>query len=144
MSTEHVSPLDITEDRLDKGEQLLDNLSEQLIRSCDIQIKARQKTPQVSQSKEVAQKHPRRKDTPALHTPPILQDFSDKLMKTRDAIKRQQTSKTIHPVYNNEQVLMKPKRKDTPALYISPLLPGAKLLKDEQRIVIQEDEEKDG
>ncbi|KAM4687328.1 protein phosphatase 1 regulatory subunit 17 [Discoglossus pictus] len=140
MSTEFVPPLDISEDRLDKREQhckLLDNLSEQFIRSCDIQIKSKKV------SHEMEAKHPRRKDTPALNRPPFMPDFSQRLLNNYDPIEMSQKSKQI-PSALNEQDLRKPRRKDTPALHIAPLLPGVKIIKEERRTIIQEDEEKDG
>ncbi|XP_040209205.1 protein phosphatase 1 regulatory subunit 17 [Rana temporaria] len=148
MSTEFVPPLDISEDILDKREQhckLLENLSEQLMRNCDLQMKVRSgKNSQVSTVKnELDQKQPRRKDTPAFNKPPFVPDFSEILLKKFDEIEKQQTAK-ISPVLSKEPNLMKPRRKDTPALHTSPLLPGGKLLKEDSGAIIVESEENDG
>ncbi|XP_072269442.1 protein phosphatase 1 regulatory subunit 17 [Pyxicephalus adspersus] len=148
MSTEFVPPLDISEDILDKREQhckLLENLSEQLIRNCDLQKKSRSgKNSQIStMQNEMDQKQPRRKDTPALHKPPFVPDFSEILLKKFDEIEIQQTTR-ISPLPIKEPNVMKPRRKDTPALHISPLLPGGKLLKEDSGTIIMESEENDG
>ncbi|XP_077347837.1 protein phosphatase 1 regulatory subunit 17 [Lithobates pipiens] len=148
MSTEFVPPLDISEDILDKREQhckLLENLSEQLMRNCDLQMKARSgKNSQVSTvMNEMVQKQPRRKDTPALHKQPFVPDFSEILLKKFDEIEKKQTAK-ISPVLSKEPNLMKPRRKDTPALHTSPLLPGGKLLKEDSGAIIVESEENEG
>ncbi|KAM5157737.1 protein phosphatase 1 regulatory subunit 17 [Mantella aurantiaca] len=148
MSTEFVPPLDISEDILDKREQhckLLENLSEQLIRNCDLQMKARSgKNSQVSTvNNEKDQKQPRRKDTPALHKSPFVPDFSEILLKKFDEIEKQQTTK-VSPVLTKEPNLMKPRRKDTPALHTLPFLSGGKPLKDDSGTIILESEENDG
>ncbi|XP_053569029.1 protein phosphatase 1 regulatory subunit 17 [Bombina bombina] len=124
MSTEFVSPLDISEDRLDKREQhckLLDNLSEQLMRSCDIQMNSKKGKP-IHVSQEMENKQPRRKDTPALHKPPFMPDFSQRLLKNYDSQEMAQKNKHIASSLN-EKEMRKPRRKDTPALHIAPLLP---------------------
>ncbi|XP_075067390.1 protein phosphatase 1 regulatory subunit 17 [Mixophyes fleayi] len=148
MSTGFVSPLDLSEDILDKREQhckLLDNLSEQLMRNCDIQIKTRKgKTASVSQNSEMDPKHPRRKDTPALNKPPFVQDFSELLLKKFDEVDKQQKNKQTPSVLNKEPDLRKPRRINTPALHTSPLPPGVNLLKEDRRTIIVESEENDG
>ncbi|KAM9308230.1 protein phosphatase 1 regulatory subunit 17 [Gastrophryne carolinensis] len=140
MSTECVSPLDISEDILDPQEQhckLLENLSEQLRRSCDIQKKAR------TERNEQNPKLPRRKDTPILQNPQLVPDFSEILLKRFEEIEKQQNTKTP-PVLNKEPNLLKPRRKDTPALHGSPLSSGVKFLKEDKSTIIVESEENDG
>ncbi|XP_073532714.1 protein phosphatase 1 regulatory subunit 17 [Phyllobates terribilis] len=149
MSTEFVSPLDPSEDIEDKEEQhckLLDNLSEQLIRKCDIQMKVRKgKTALASQSNEMDLKQPRRKDTPALHKAPFIPDFSELLLKRFDEVEKQQKNMQIPCVINKDPELRKPRRKDTPALHSSPLIPvNVKIVKEDRRIIIAESEESDG
>ncbi|CAJ0964680.1 unnamed protein product, partial [Ranitomeya imitator] len=101
------------------------NLSEQLIRKCDIQMKVRKgKTALASQKNEIDLKQPRRKDTPALHKPPFTPDFSELLLKRFDEVEKQQKNMQIPSVLNKDPELRKPKRKDTPALHTSPLIPG--------------------
>ncbi|XP_018420769.1 PREDICTED: protein phosphatase 1 regulatory subunit 17 [Nanorana parkeri] len=145
MSTEFVPPIDISEDILDKREQhckLLENLSEQLMRNCDLQMKARSGNNNQVSTVEMDQKQPRRKDTPAFHKPPFVPDFSEILLKKFDEIEKQQASKIS--VLTKEPILIKPRRKDTPALHTSPLLSGGKLLKEDSGTIIVESEENDG
>ncbi|XP_077123719.1 protein phosphatase 1 regulatory subunit 17 [Ranitomeya variabilis] len=142
MSTEFVSPLDPSEDIEDKEEQHY-NLSEQLIRKCDIQMKVRKG--KTSQKNEIDLKPPRRKDTPALHKPPFTPDFSELLLKRFDEVEKQQKNMQIPSVLNKDSELRKPKRKDTPALHTSPLIPvNVKILKEDRRIIIAESDESDG
>ncbi|KAG8572436.1 hypothetical protein GDO81_012043 [Engystomops pustulosus] len=118
MSTEFVSPLDHSED-------ILDNLSEQLMRNCDIHIKGKKgKNAPTSQNIEMDLNRPRRKDTPALHKPPFIPDFSELLLKRFDEVEKQQKNMQIPSAMNKDPELSKPRRKDAPALHATVLLPG--------------------
>ncbi|XP_059502301.1 protein phosphatase 1, regulatory subunit 17-like [Stegostoma tigrinum] len=86
MTTECVWSPEAPDDRLDNSDQLckhlddLSNLSEQLIKTCEVnEEREKQKATDESKDVEAEQKKPRRKDTPVQYVPPLIPGV--KLMK---------------------------------------------------------------
>ncbi|KAK1173954.1 protein phosphatase 1 regulatory subunit 17-like [Acipenser oxyrinchus oxyrinchus] len=73
----------------------------------------------------------------------LYSKLSEKLIEDCKMDAEQKQDKGPPETQGPEQEQKKPRRKDTPVLYIHPVIPGVKLMKEENRAIFMEDEEKE-